>query len=131
MRRFNRVFSNEALRAVTSDGCVVHMNTTDVNLSRLTGFRKDGHDLAIVFEADDECGWHADIIYHCFTLHVDGNDCLNYEGTLDDKIEYIKNLVLNPIRKSSIYYNPIQNFVWTKDYSIKHIVIKDTMFKID
>lgn len=130
MKAFGRVFSNEAKRGVTRTGCVVHVNTADVNWSRLTGFNKGEHDIAIIFEDDDWCGWHADIIYHCFTLHIDGNDCLDYEGTLDDKIEYIKNLVLNPIRKSTVYYNPIQNFIWTKDYNIKHLIIKDTMFEI-
>lgn len=130
MKAFGRIFSNEVKRGATSDGCVVHVNTAEVNWRRLTGFNNGEYDLAIIFKDDVWCGWSADVLFTGFTLHVDGTDCLDYEGTLDEKVDYIKCLVLNTIITSTKYISPIQNIIKNRVYNIKHLIIRDTMFEI-
>lgn len=126
----SRVFSSKALRGVTSDGCVVHVNKAEAPWCLLTGLNKGEYDLAIIFEDDAWCGWHADVLFAGFTLHVDGTDCLDYVGTLDEKVDYIKCLVLNTIITSTKYISPIQNIINNRVYNIKHLIIRDTMFDI-
>lgn len=131
MKAFGRVFSNEAKRGVTSDGCVVHVNTAEVNWRRLTGFNNGKYDLAIIFKDDVWCGWFAEIIYGSFTLYVWGDECLDYDGTLDEKVDYIKNLIFNNIIYTGKQPSPIKPILISGIYNIKHLIIKDTMFDID